>query len=34
MVPHLADPNTGKELFESSDIVDYLDATYSTALTR
>lgn len=32
MVPYLADPNTGKEMFESGDIVDYLDATYSTAL--
>lgn len=28
MVPYLADPNTGKEMFESGDIVAYLDATY------
>lgn len=29
MVPYLADPNTGKEMFESADIVRYLDATYA-----
>lgn len=28
MVPYLADPNTGKELYESDDIVDYLEETY------
>ena len=28
MVPYLADPNTGKELFESADIVTYLRSTY------
>jgi glutathione S-transferase len=28
-VPWLADPNTGRELFESADIVAYLDAQYS-----
>lgn len=28
MVPYLADPNTGRELFESADIVEYLDETY------
>jgi glutathione S-transferase len=29
MVPYLADPNTGREMFESADIVDYLISTYS-----
>jgi len=29
MVPYLADPNTGKEMFESADIVEYLDETYA-----
>jgi glutathione S-transferase len=29
MVPYLADPNTGKEMFESADIVSYLDETYA-----
>ena len=29
MVPYLYDPNTGKELFESADIVRYLDETYA-----
>jgi len=29
MVPYLADPNTGREMFESVDIVRYLDATYA-----
>ena len=29
MVPYLADPNTGAEMFESADIVDYLRATYA-----
>ena len=28
MVPYLADPNTGKEMFESADIRDYLLETY------
>ena len=28
MVPYLADPNTGREMFESADIVKYLNATY------
>jgi glutathione S-transferase len=29
MVPYLADPNTGRELFESADIVRYLNETYA-----
>jgi glutathione S-transferase len=28
MVPFLADPNTGREMFESADIVRYLNQTY------
>jgi glutathione S-transferase len=28
MVPYLADPNTAVEMFESEDIVTYLDETY------
>jgi len=28
MVPYLVDPNTGKEMFESADIVRYLEQTY------
>jgi glutathione S-transferase len=28
MVPYLADPNTGREMFESADIARYLEATY------
>jgi glutathione S-transferase len=28
MVPYLADPNTGRELFESADIVRYLESQY------
>lgn len=28
-VPYLVDPNTGREMFESADIVAYLDATYA-----
>lgn len=28
MVPYLADPNTGKEMHESADIVAYLESTY------
>ena len=31
MVPYLVDPNTGKEMFESADIVRYLDETYAVA---
>lgn len=27
-VPYLADPNTGTEMFESADIIDYLNTTY------
>lgn len=30
MVPWLADPNTGRELFESADIARYLRETYAT----
>lgn len=30
MVPWLADPNTGREMFESADIVRYLRETYAT----
>ena len=28
-VPYLLDPNTGRGMFESADIVAYLDATYA-----
>jgi glutathione S-transferase len=28
MVPYLVDPNSGKEMFESADIVRYLESTY------
>jgi len=28
MVPHPFDPNTKREMFESADIVEYLNATY------
>lgn len=31
MVPYLVDPNTGKSMFESADIVRYLEETYSAA---
>jgi glutathione S-transferase len=31
MVPYLVDPNTGKEMFESGDIVRYLEETYAAA---
>ena len=31
MVPYLADPNAQVELFESADIVSYLDATYGAS---
>lgn len=30
MVPYLADPNTGREMFESADIVRYLHETYGS----
>ncbi len=30
MVPYLYDPNTGREMFESAEIRDYLNATYAT----
>lgn len=30
MVPYLIDPNTGTEMYESDDIVDYLESTYGT----
>ena len=29
MVPYLVDPNTDTEMFESADIVAYLDRTYA-----
>jgi glutathione S-transferase len=29
MVPYLADPNTGREMFESADIVRYLNEAYA-----
>jgi glutathione S-transferase len=29
MVPYLVDPNTGREMFESAEIVAYLNATYA-----
>jgi glutathione S-transferase len=29
MVPYLVDPNTGKEMFESEEIVEYLHSTYA-----
>ena len=29
MVPYLVDPNTGQEMFESADIVRYLEDTYA-----
>lgn len=28
-VPYLEDPNTGVQMFESADIVEYLRATYA-----
>jgi glutathione S-transferase len=31
MVPYLIDPNTGAAMFESADIVRYLEATYAVA---
>jgi glutathione S-transferase len=30
-VPYLIDPNTDREMFESGDIVRYLDETYAAA---
>ena len=33
MVPYLVDPNTGTEMFESADIVAYLDRTYAKKKT-
>ena len=30
-VPYLVDPNTGIEMFESTDIIAYLEATYGLA---
>jgi glutathione S-transferase len=27
-VPYLVDPNTGKAMFESADIVEYLESEY------
>ena len=32
MVPYLADPNTGREMFESADIVKYLNDTYAATV--
>ncbi len=29
LIPYLVDPNTGREMFESADIVSYLEQTYS-----
>jgi glutathione S-transferase len=29
MVPYLVDPNTGRSMFESADIVAYLNETYA-----
>ena len=29
MVPYIVDPNTGKEMFESADILRYLETTYA-----
>ena len=30
LIPYLVDPNTGSEMFESADIVSYLERTYAT----
>jgi glutathione S-transferase len=30
-VPYLVDPNTGRAMFESADIVAYLERTYALA---
>ncbi len=32
--PYMIDPNTGTEMYESEDIVDYLHATYATGRAR
>ena len=29
LVPYLSDPNTGAEMFESAEIVAYLERTYA-----
>jgi glutathione S-transferase len=34
MVPYLVDPNTGKEMFESAEIVAYLEKTYGEGSGR
>ena len=34
MVPWLSDPNTGTEMFESADIVEYLQQTYGSGPAR
>jgi glutathione S-transferase len=31
MVPHLFDPHTKREMYESADIVEYLNATYGAS---
>ncbi|HZO12601.1 MAG TPA: glutathione S-transferase N-terminal domain-containing protein [Polyangiaceae bacterium] len=33
-VPYLVDPNTGTEMYESEDIIDYLHETYGQARSR
>jgi glutathione S-transferase len=33
-IPYLVDPNTGVEMYESRDIVRYLDAHYGSDRTR
>jgi glutathione S-transferase len=33
MVPYLVDPNTQTAMFESAEIVDYLERTYATSVT-
>ncbi len=33
-VPYLVDPNTGVEMYESEDIIDYLHATYGAGRSR
>ncbi len=34
MVPYLIDPNTGTEMYESDDIVAYLESTYGASTAR
>jgi len=34
MFPYMIDPNTGTEMYESEDIIDYLYATYGTGRSR